>query len=71
MTTINHHDCAPCNSGDHATIEPDEHGVERCTCCGIADISERCPECDAIAVTIAPGSLPVCQACDWTGWEKR
>jgi hypothetical protein len=34
MTTINHHDCAPCNSGDHATIEPDEHGVERCTCCG-------------------------------------
>jgi hypothetical protein len=26
--------CAPCSEGEHATIEPDEAGIERCTCCG-------------------------------------
>lgn len=27
--------CAPCADGEHATVEPDENGIERCTCCGI------------------------------------
>ena len=28
--------CPPCDDGDHATIEPDDNGIERCTCCGKA-----------------------------------
>jgi hypothetical protein len=35
-----HHDCVPCKSGEHATIEPDKNGIERCTCCGEPDPDE-------------------------------
>ena len=29
-----------------------------------------CPECGSSRVTSAPGTLPVCRDCDWTGWQK-
>lgn len=30
-----------------------------------------CPECDEVAVTTTAGPLPVCLACDWTGWKDE
>ena len=30
-----------------------------------------CPECGSSRVTSAPGTLPVCRDCDWTGWQKN
>lgn len=38
---MNPHDCVPCKSGEHATIEPDENGIERCTCCGEPDPDQQ------------------------------
>ena len=29
---------------------------------------EECPECGERGVTRDAGPLPVCRACDWTGW---
>jgi hypothetical protein len=29
-----------------------------------------CPECSEVAVTTTAGVLPVCLACDWTGWPE-
>jgi hypothetical protein len=45
---------------DGITIDLDEPGPHRTVC----------PECGARAVTAPtePKSLPVCLACDWTGW---
>lgn len=41
---MNHNDnCAPCASGEHATIEPDQNGIERCTCCGEAESGRYLP----------------------------
>ncbi len=30
----------------------------------------QCPECESTDVTNTPGTLPVCQMCDWTGWDR-
>lgn len=43
-------------------------GDPNCDVCQGRDWS-TCPECGALAVSrTSPGDLPVCVACDWTGW---
>ena len=29
---------------------------------------QECPECERSTLTRTAGPLPVCAACDWTGW---
>lgn len=31
----------------------------------------QCPECSRFEVVTEEGALPVCQACEWTGWPPE
>ena len=65
--------CSESPSGDHHVGDDEEHLsgphlAERVESMG-ADVTE-CPECGMASVLHVPDLYPVCQRCEWTGWER-
>jgi hypothetical protein len=51
----------------YCSVCGEPRGVHGRYCDGFIPLTE-CPECGETAVTTTQGPLPVCLACDWTGW---
>ncbi|MHB1784086.1 MAG: hypothetical protein ACYCTE_15625 [Acidimicrobiales bacterium] len=65
--------CRQTPAGRHHVGGDEEHPyglslAERAELVG-TEITE-CPGCGMASVLHVPGLYPVCQCCDWTGWER-